>query len=221
MLSRSGGSERDPQPENTQQHQYHQAHFARIDGFHRQAGESHQQSQRDPLPGRGPLRPTAGIARAGGTLVERSRLPANYFDFDARRALVQFPTPGARPRGSNAWCTGEDSNLRSSKERQIYSLLPLTARPPVPNHPSDERPVAGDPAQLFPAPKATHAPGLQHTHSRIGSRPERPPAFRSMHLSGITAEDRSGAQKNRSPANNHQYQVPFFWFPLSGAGEGI
>src|SRR6185437_14399218 len=30
------------------------------------------------------------------------------------------------------WCTGEDSNLRSSKERQIYSLLPLTARPPVP-----------------------------------------------------------------------------------------
>ena len=31
------------------------------------------------------------------------------------------------------WCTGEDSNLRSSKERQIYSLLPLTARPPVHN----------------------------------------------------------------------------------------
>src|SRR5579859_5331475 len=30
-----------------------------------------------------------------------------------------------------SWCTGEDSNLRSSKERQIYSLLPLTARPPV------------------------------------------------------------------------------------------
>jgi|SRR5580698_906431 hypothetical protein len=31
------------------------------------------------------------------------------------------------------WCTGEDSNLRSSKERQIYSLLPLTTRPPVHN----------------------------------------------------------------------------------------
>ena len=30
-----------------------------------------------------------------------------------------------------SWWTGEDSNLRSSKERQIYSLLPLTARPPV------------------------------------------------------------------------------------------
>src|SRR4051812_36921530 len=29
------------------------------------------------------------------------------------------------------WWTGEDSNLRSSKERQIYSLLPLTTRPPV------------------------------------------------------------------------------------------
>ena len=31
----------------------------------------------------------------------------------------------------NKWCTGKDSNLRSSKERQIYSLLPLTTRPPV------------------------------------------------------------------------------------------
>ncbi len=37
----------------------------------------------------------------------------------------------------NPWCTGEDSNLRSSKERQIYSLLPLTARPPV--HIADRR----------------------------------------------------------------------------------
>src|SRR5215472_7905655 len=30
-----------------------------------------------------------------------------------------------------SWCTGEDSNLRSSEERQIYSLLPLTTRSPV------------------------------------------------------------------------------------------
>jgi hypothetical protein len=36
-------------------------------------------------------------------------------------------------RPAPKWCTGEDSNLRSSKERQIYSLLPLTARPPVHN----------------------------------------------------------------------------------------
>ena len=42
-------------------------------------------------------------------------------------------TPTVRPqRPAQYWCTGEDSNLRSSKERQIYSLLPLTARPPVP-----------------------------------------------------------------------------------------
>jgi hypothetical protein len=37
------------------------------------------------------------------------------------------------PQRYNPWCTGEDSNLRSSKERQIYSLLPLTTRPPVHN----------------------------------------------------------------------------------------
>src|SRR5580692_8954001 len=39
---------------------------------------------------------------------------------------------------SQQWCTGEDSNLRSSKERQIYSLLPLTARPPVHTRLNDE-----------------------------------------------------------------------------------
>src|SRR6202021_830942 len=41
----------------------------------------------------------------------------------------------------NTWCTGEDSNLRSSKERQIYSLLPLTARPPVHNPPPRRNPA--------------------------------------------------------------------------------
>jgi hypothetical protein len=43
------------------------------------------------------------------------------------------PTPEANQHR----CTGEDSNLRSSGERQIYSLLPLTTRPPVriPVHP--------------------------------------------------------------------------------------
>ena len=47
----------------------------------------------------------------------------------------RYPLPSRRSwsqvHRSNPWCTGEDSNLRSSKERQIYSLLPLTARPPV------------------------------------------------------------------------------------------
>jgi hypothetical protein len=47
----------------------------------------------------------------------------------------------------NSWCTGEDSNLRSSKERQIYSLLPLTARPPVPSHPKKQKSLSGDPGQ--------------------------------------------------------------------------
>lgn len=45
-----------------------------------------------------------------------------------------------RCRTSILWCTGEDSNLRSSKERQIYSLLPLTTRPPVPFCPAERNP---------------------------------------------------------------------------------
>src|SRR5215469_12688463 len=39
--------------------------------------------------------------------------------------------PSATLAISRSWCTGEDSNLRSSEERQIYSLLPLTTRSPV------------------------------------------------------------------------------------------
>ena len=31
------------------------------------------------------------------------------------------------------WCTGKDSNLRTSEEGQIYSLLALTTHPPVQN----------------------------------------------------------------------------------------
>ena len=51
-------------------------------------------------------------------------------------AMVIRPLPaGLRstrsPSLQNSWCTGEDSNLRSAKARQIYSLLPLTTRPPV------------------------------------------------------------------------------------------
>ena len=42
------------------------------------------------------------------------------------RLIITKPKP-------QQWCTGEDSNLRSSIERQIYSLLPLTTRPPVRN----------------------------------------------------------------------------------------
>ena len=92
----------------------------------------------------------------------------------------------------NPWCTGEDSNLRSSKERQIYSLLPLTARPPVPNHPSDEDLSPG----TLPAPSVNPLPGAlsNASHSAHQAPPGEPPAIRSMHLSGIAAEDRPGAQ---------------------------
>src|SRR6202008_857340 len=52
-----------------------------------------------------------------------------------RCARKLHAAPSRKPprplRRVHTWCTGEDSNLRSSKERQIYSLLPLTTRPPV------------------------------------------------------------------------------------------
>ena len=62
-----------------------------------------------------------------------------------------LPIPGA----SNLWCTGEDSNLRSSKERQIYSLLPLTARPPVHNQNSKRHDRTAALRRRFPAQTST------------------------------------------------------------------
>ena len=67
---------------------------------------------------------------------------ATFEGFDFALQLSSKPSRFARaflalaPRFTlpNFWRTGEDSNLRSSKERQIYSLLPLTTRPPV-HHP--------------------------------------------------------------------------------------
>src|SRR6185437_2131099 len=52
---------------------------------------------------------------------------------DQRNHLALYATDRhpRRPAFPIFWCTGEDSNLRSSKERQIYSLLALTTRPPV------------------------------------------------------------------------------------------
>ncbi len=57
--------------------------------------------------------------------------------YAASASTKRFTRIRSRPPHGLNWCTGEDSNLRSSLERQIYSLLPLTTRPPVqkPAHP--------------------------------------------------------------------------------------
>ena len=96
---------------------------------------------------------------------------------------------------------GAQGRIRTSvarKERQIYSLLPLTARPPVPNsllpglnHPPEGTcPLCSEGMQLR-AP--THACPLPRTPQPSGE----PPELWSMQLSGITAEMRPGARKLR------------------------
>jgi hypothetical protein len=71
------------------------------------------------------------------------------------------------------WCTGEDSNLRSSKERQIYSLLPLTARPPVPICPSVKKPGAGNSTQLCAGCRLPH-PFSVAAAAEKGGKPSHP-----------------------------------------------
>src|ERR1017187_4928243 len=64
------------------------------------------------------------------------------------------------------WWTGEDSNLRSSKERQVYSLLPLTARPPVrPKHPQCSPPSESHYGGTISIQGLSHSPQLWFTHT--------------------------------------------------------
>jgi hypothetical protein len=42
-----------------------------------------------------------------------------------------FATNSTCRSRAKIWCTGKDSNLRTSEEGQIYSLLALTTHPPV------------------------------------------------------------------------------------------
>src|ERR1700733_7502006 len=107
---------------------------------------------------------------------------------------------------SHPWCTGEDSNLRSSKERQIYSLLPLTARPPVPRHPADKLCRR----ELRPTLPALSSP--MRLSSKTQPSAHRLPSGNLRQIgactsSGITAKDRSGVQKIRSPANSTRFRL--------------
>jgi hypothetical protein len=125
------------------------------------------------------------------------------------------------------WCTGEDSNLRSSKERQIYSLLPLTARPPVPNQnptyedlsartlnhsPQRQKNRHQEPCPTLPAHQRTHSSastpvrrisGTSEHAPRVGSPPRTGPALKKTHRPMLTA---SG---------------PASWLPRCGADGGI
>jgi hypothetical protein len=115
----------------------------------------------------------------------------------------------AHPNPANSWCTGEGSNLRRSKDRQIYSLLPLTTRPPVPNHPTDEDLSVGTPVQSPCTPRFNP---LQRVNSAHPAPPGKSPAHRSLHLSGITAEDRPGAKNFKRRLNLLPLQSPYSAF---------
>jgi hypothetical protein len=118
---------------------------------------------------------------------------------------------------SQQWCTGEDSNLRSSKERQIYSLLPLTARPPVHSHPSDKTLPQGTSNQLIPPIRQPTRYASSAPFQRIGSRPEYLRHFGVCTSNGITAEDRPGASKKsaRRPMQPFSGPVSFSSFKWS------
>jgi hypothetical protein len=106
-----------------------------------------------------------------------------------------------RDKSKKPWWTGEDSNLRSSKERQVYSLLPLTARPPV--HKSAVGSCAPDGPSVRQSKKAAH------TCVRAVSTALREASLRSLE------------ELRAATVTNSLAPPPCAWVPASGAGEGI
>src|SRR5262249_53635347 len=72
--------------------------------------------------------PTGVLTAPASIVIQTSAASAIYA---TKASIKRREMTPASITNQNNWCTGEDSNLRSSKERQIYSLLPLTTRPPV------------------------------------------------------------------------------------------
>ena len=62
---------------------------------------------------------------------QNAKKPQSDPELALRAGIIWHPLTTSK-QTRNYWCTGKDSNLRSPKGRQIYSLLPLTTRPPVP-----------------------------------------------------------------------------------------
>ena len=77
------------------------------------------------------------------------------------------------------WCTGKDSNLRSPIGRQIYSLLPLTTRPPVPIllSPPDASFCASAPARRYPVDWERCLRGVTAEDRPVISRGEQAPPW--------------------------------------------
>ena len=97
------------------------------------------------------------------------------------------------------WCTGEDSNLRSSKERQIYSLLPLTARPPVPIRPGAKTALLATP--WLPHPNSAAAPSSANAAAPHPSSAHAATSGRSPELPDISPEVDSPRSQNPGVQN--------------------
>src|SRR5262249_53743491 len=99
---------------------------------HRRASATPSSQQRTPAPSK------SAIGYRYARFLPVQEHPPSW-SRSADQALRKSPVPRKTAcafalqlaRLNKSWCTGEDSNLRSSEERQIYSLLPLTTRSPV------------------------------------------------------------------------------------------
>ncbi len=124
--------------------------------------------------------------------------------------LRAFPT-------SNHGAQGRIRTSVARKERQIYSLLPLTARPPVPKHPSEQKPVRRGPAFQL-ACNSSCASTLQTHHDLPG----RPPAI-SEHAPQWDHRRGQARRPNcRSPVKTRcRFRLSAVLFPLVELAKGF
>jgi hypothetical protein len=112
------------------------------------------------------------------------------------------------------WCTGKDSNLRSPKGRQIYSLLPLTTRPPVPIFSAHRkfpfwrilsRPETSGLSELRTTPLGIYRGGLDRTSRPARIPPRSPTVTRSKQLFSAAPLFRPG------PILSGATRAPYEW----------
>ena len=106
----------------------------------------------------------------GDTASARKSIGESTFRF----ALGYIPAATPRTYALKTWCTGEGSNLRRSKDRQIYSLLPLTTRPPVHKYPAPLK----TPDSAHQSPSGAN-PAFCNACTSVGSPRRTGPALRN------------------------------------------
>jgi hypothetical protein len=107
----------------------------------------------------------------------------------------------SNPFTPNGWCTGKDSNLRTSEEGQIYSLLALTTHPPVQNCRTVRPLLAASPPAFLPTIRHSSQIFTPAYGDRLG---------RILQKYGFANVKNRNARENAIARKHHTWKIPLW-----------